>query len=152
MYLRTCNRDKAPLEGDAIENARQDSWQTTAKPIVALKWILWVQKNGVSWQIKAIRTPFPLRLYWMVLFIQHLWLNKKLSTNSQITGSFTAQTATDLANILKIGKLDAPAKIVQDQQVGPTLGKKAYRVVQEPSSFPIVIFPPMLVYYNTSDG
>src|SRR5205085_10811803 len=56
-----------------------------------------------------------------------------------------------LANILKAGKLPAPAKIVQEQQVGPTLGEdavhgglKAFAI-----SF-IVIFLLMLVYYNTA--
>lgn len=43
---------------------------------------------------------------------------------SQISGSFTAQDAKDLANILNSGKIDAPAKIIQEEVVGPTLGKK----------------------------
>ncbi len=45
--------------------------------------------------------------------------------NSSISGSFSTEEATDLANILKAGKLPAPAKIVQEQVVGPTLGKDA---------------------------
>ena len=45
--------------------------------------------------------------------------------NSEISGSFTVEEAQDLANILKSGKLDAPAKIVAEQIVGPTLGKEA---------------------------
>jgi SecD/SecF fusion protein len=70
---------------------------------------------------------------------------------SSITGSYSQQEAADLANILKIGKLPAPAKIVQEQQVGPTLGEEA---VQGGSlsfiiSF-VVIFMLMLLYYNTS--
>ncbi len=40
-------------------------------------------------------------------------------------GTYTQEEALDLANILKAGKLAAPAKIVQEQQVGPTLGKQA---------------------------
>lgn len=42
---------------------------------------------------------------------------------SQISGSFTAQEAKDLANILNSGKIDAPAKIIQEEVVGPTLGQ-----------------------------
>ncbi len=56
-----------------------------------------------------------------------------------------------LANILKSGKLDAPAKIVQEQIVGPTLGKEA--VQGGAKAFLIsfaVIFVLMLVYYNTA--
>ena len=44
---------------------------------------------------------------------------------SAISGNYTQQDATDLAKILEIGKLPAPAKIVQEQQVGPTLGQKS---------------------------
>jgi SecD/SecF fusion protein len=45
--------------------------------------------------------------------------------NSNITGNFTIEEADDLANILKVGKLPAPARIVEDTVVGPTLGKEA---------------------------
>jgi len=70
--------------------------------------------------------------------------------NSVISGSFSIQEAQDLANILKTGKLPAPAKIVQEQTVGPTLGKDAIK--GGTMSFVIsfaVIFILMLVYYNT---
>jgi SecD/SecF fusion protein len=46
---------------------------------------------------------------------------------SQISGSFTAQDAKDLANILNSGKIDAPAKIIQEEIVGPTLGQKTIK-------------------------
>lgn len=71
--------------------------------------------------------------------------------NSQISGSFTVEEGQDLANILKSGKLDAPAKIVQEQVVGPTLGQEA--IAGGSLSFLIsfaVIFILMLVYYNTA--
>ena len=58
--------------------------------------------------------------------------------------------AQDLSNILKSGKLDAPARIVQEQVVGPTLGKEA--ISGGINSFIIafiVIFALMLLYYNT---
>ncbi|MFM9052115.1 MAG: protein translocase subunit SecD, partial [Bacteroidota bacterium] len=45
--------------------------------------------------------------------------------NSSITGDFSVEEADDLANILKVGKLPAPARIVEDTVVGPTLGKEA---------------------------
>jgi SecD/SecF fusion protein len=70
--------------------------------------------------------------------------------NSQISGSFTTQEAQDLASILRTGKLPAPAKIVQEQVVGPTLGAEAIKggAMSFLISF-IVIFVLMLVYYNT---
>ena len=61
------------------------------------------------------------------------------------------QEAQDLADILKSGKLPAPAKIVQEQVVGPTLGLDAVKggSMSFLVSF-IVIFVLMLIYYNTA--
>lgn len=70
--------------------------------------------------------------------------------NSSITGNFSAQEAQDLANILQTGKLPAPARIVQEQVVGPTLGKES--IAAGAKSFFIsflIIFTLMLVYYNS---
>jgi SecD/SecF fusion protein len=70
---------------------------------------------------------------------------------SSISGSFTLEEANDLANILKSGKMPAPAKIVQEQIVGPTLGAES--IAAGAKSFIIsfiVIFVLMLVYYNTA--
>jgi SecD/SecF fusion protein len=70
--------------------------------------------------------------------------------SSVISGNFSIQEAQDLANILKTGKLPAPAKIVQLQEIGATLGEKAIKggTMAFIISF-IVIFILMLVYYNT---
>jgi SecD/SecF fusion protein len=69
---------------------------------------------------------------------------------TSISGSFTAEEATDLSNILKSGKLPAPARIVQEQVVGPTLGAESIAAGMNSLiiSF-IVIFLLMIVYYNT---
>ncbi|WP_143307319.1 protein translocase subunit SecDF [Chitinophaga vietnamensis] len=70
---------------------------------------------------------------------------------SSITGSFTPEEANDLANILKSGKMPAPAKIVQEQIVGPTLGAES--IAAGAKSFMIsfvIIFVLMLVYYNSA--
>ena len=47
--------------------------------------------------------------------------------SSSITGNFTIDEATDLTNVLKSGKLPAPATIVQEQVVGPSLGAESIR-------------------------
>ncbi|WPV66466.1 protein translocase subunit SecDF [Chitinophaga sp. LS1] len=78
-------------------------------------------------------------------------INEIPGGHSQITGSFTVEEAKDLANILKSGKMPAPAKIVQEQIVGPTLGAES--IAAGAKSFIIsfiVIFVLMLVYYNTA--
>lgn len=71
--------------------------------------------------------------------------------SSQIAGNFDIKEAQDLAEILQSGKLPAPAKIVQEQVVGPTLGQEAVKggALAFFISF-LVIFALMLVYYNTA--
>jgi len=51
--------------------------------------------------------------------------NEIAGGRTQITGNFTAEESSDLANILRAGKLDAPARIIQADVVGPSLGKEA---------------------------
>ena len=53
--------------------------------------------------------------------------NKISGGNSSISGHFTQQDADDLANVLKSGKLSTPARIVQEQVVGPSLGSESIR-------------------------
>lgn len=148
--LRTYNREKAPLEGDAIAKANQD-YDNLGKPIVAIEM---TGPGAVEWgkiTEKSNKNQIPIAIVLDGVVYSAPIAQQKLSTNSQITGNFTVESATDLANILKIGKLDAPAKIVQEQQVGATLGKAAIRggSMAFIISF-IVIFLLMLVYYNTS--
>ena len=54
-------------------------------------------------------------------------LNEITGGSSQITGNFDMQEAEDLANVLKSGKLPAPASIIQEQVVGPSLGSASIR-------------------------
>ena len=73
--------------------------------------------------------------------------------NTEITGGFTIEEADDLANILKSGKLPAPAKIISDTIVGPTLGKEAINsgFVSFMIAFALVLGF-MVFYYSKSAG
>jgi SecD/SecF fusion protein len=68
---------------------------------------------------------------------------------SSITGSFTVEDTKDLANVLKAGKLPAPAKIVSDFVVGPSLGQQAIDsgLLSFVLAF-VVILAFMAFYYN----
>ncbi|HNX66960.1 MAG TPA: protein translocase subunit SecD, partial [Bacteroidales bacterium] len=73
--------------------------------------------------------------------------------NTEISGNFTIEEATDLANILKSGKMPAPAHIIQDTVVGPSLGKEA--VTHGLNSFIVAFFVVllyMIFYYSISAG
>ncbi len=69
---------------------------------------------------------------------------------TEITGKFSTEEAQDLSNILKSGKTNAPAKIVAEQVVGPTLGEASVNggMMAFGISF-LVIFALMFLYYNT---
>ena len=69
--------------------------------------------------------------------------NEIIGGNSQITGSFTVEDTQDLANVLESGKMPAPAKIVQEDIVGPSLGQESIR--QGFMSF-IVAFIVLMIY------
>lgn len=68
---------------------------------------------------------------------------------SSITGSFTLEEAKDLANILKSGKLPAPAVIVQEAVVGPSLGQESIRngILSFILAF-VVVLVYMVLFYN----
>ncbi len=147
--LKTFNRTTAKLEGDAISDANMafDQYgkvQVTMdmKNFGAAIWKKMTEEN--------VGRPIAIVLDNIVFSAPNV-ISAIPNGTSSISGSYTQQEATDLANILKIGKLPAPAKIVQDQQVGATLGAQAIRSGSMAFliSF-VVIFLLMLVYYNTS--
>jgi len=73
--------------------------------------------------------------------------------STEVTGDFTIDEANDLANILKSGKMPAPARIVSDTIIGPTLGKEAINsgMVSFIISF-IIVLAYMIFYYSRSAG
>ena len=68
---------------------------------------------------------------------------------SEISGDFTLEESKDLANVLKSGKLPAPAKIVQEAVVGPSLGQESIQkgLISFILAFIIVLIY-MVVFYN----
>lgn len=150
--LKTYGRTKSELEGDVIKEARQDFDQTAgSKPIVLIEM---TDKGAIEWgkitkKSAANRTPIAIVLDGVVYSAPIA--EGELGASSRITGNFSIEEAKDLASILKSGKLAVPAKIVQEQTVGPTLGAKAIQggLLSFGISF-LVIFLLMLIYYNTS--
>ncbi|MDZ4809162.1 MAG: protein translocase subunit SecDF [Bacteroidota bacterium] len=147
--LKTFGRATAKLEGDAVTDARQD-FDQYGKVEIRME----MNKAGANiWKKMTeenIGKPIAIVLDNVVHSAPNV-ISSIPDGTSSISGSYTQQDAADLARILKIGKLPAPAKIVQEQQVGPSLGKKAIEGGAKAFiiSF-VVIFLLMLVYYNTS--
>jgi SecD/SecF fusion protein len=148
--IKTYGRDKAKLEGDAITSAGADYEPTSGKAEVTM-----AMNNAGSrtWaeMTRAYKGKFIAIALDNIIYSAPRINDEITGGRSSISGNFTIEEAQDLANILKAGKLPAPAKIVQEQQVGPTLGKEAIRGggMAFFISF-VVIFLLMLIYYNSS--
>ena len=141
--------DKAKLEGDGVQQASQD-YDDRARP--AIKMLMTKQGERLWGEMTTDNVGKPLAIVLdNIVYSAPNVINPITSGNSEISGSFTIQEAQDLANILQSGKLPAPAKIVQEQVVGPTLGAEAVKggTLAFGISF-IVIFALMLIYYNTA--
>ena len=147
--IKTLDNGQAELEGDHISSASQDYDE---RGRIAIK--MNMDKIGTNlWSkmtTKNAGKPIAIVLDNFVYSAPNV--NEPITTgNSQISGSYSLKEAQDLSEILESGKLPAPAKIVQEQQVGPTLGKES--IMGGGLSFFIsflVIFALMLLYFNTA--
>ena len=140
--------EKAPLEGESVDEAKQD-YSETGAPSIKMQMTNAGSKIWARLTTKNVNRPIAIALDDIVYSAPNV-SGPIEGGNSEISGSFSVEEAQDLALILKSGKLDAPAKIVAEQVVGPTLGKEA--VTGGAKAFGIaflVIFILMLVYYNT---
>lgn len=148
--LKTAPGDQeAKLEGDHVTEARMDYNPMNGKPEVAMS------MDVIGTRIWRKMTGDNTGRYVAVVLDDKVYsaplVNGEIPNgNTSISGNFTVEQATDLANILKSGKLPAPARIVQEQVVGPTLGAESIAAGMNSLiiSF-LVIFVLMMVYYNT---
>ena len=151
-FIKTYGQEKAPIEGDAVTSARQDFEQFSSNPIVLMS----MNDQGASdWATlteKSAKSRIPIAIVLdNTVYSAPVAESRIEGGDSRITGSFTLEEAQDLANILKVGKLPVSAKIVQEQVVGPTLGKEAVRGGFQAFIIAfVVIFLLMLIYYNSS--
>jgi SecD/SecF fusion protein len=144
------NDDKAPLEGDAIIDARQDIDQN-GKPDVdmsmntegAKTWKR-LTKENIGKSIAVVLDD--------VVYTAPVVQGEISGGRSQITGNFTMKEAKDLANIIKAGKLPAPAQIVEEEVVGPSLGKESIKAGTFSLILGIAIVILFMIFYYTGGG
>ena len=119
--LRASNAQGSPaLEGDVIASAKDD-FDRNGRPAVSMTMNAdgsraWAQitRNNIDHSIAIVLDG----LVYSAPNVQ----NEITGGNSSITGSFTTEDTKDLANVLNTGKMPAPAHIVQEEMVGPSLG------------------------------
>jgi SecD/SecF fusion protein len=114
---------RAPLEGDVVTDAR-DSYDQFNKPCVTMSMNTegsrrWAQltKQNTGREIAIVLDGY--------VYSAPRSNGEIAGGNSEITGNFTPEQTKDLANVLKSGKMPAPARIVQEDIVGPSLGQES---------------------------
>ncbi|HDR50886.1 MAG TPA: protein translocase subunit SecD, partial [Mariniphaga anaerophila] len=125
IALKANTRDgRAPLDGDVIVDARQDFDQFGSNPEVSMTMNsegakVWqrLTKENIGKSIAIVLDGY-VRSFPTVQ-------NEISGGRSSITGLESIEEAKDLANILKSGKMPAPARIIQEEIVGPSLGQEA---------------------------
>ena len=148
----TSTNGRAPLEGDVITNASDEFNNLTGAPEVSMRmnpegarrWAS-ITKANVG---KAIAIVLDDAVYSAPRVTSEID-----GGQSSISGNFTVEMTKDLANTLKSGRMPAPARIVQEEVVGPTLG--AQSIQQGIISF-IIAFVLLIIYmvlmYNFIPG
>ena len=147
----TTTTGRAPLEGDVITDAK-DEFDQMGSPVVSMsmntegarKWAQMTKANigkaiaivldGVVYSAPRVNTEID-------------------GGNSQISGNFTIEDTKDLANTLKSGRMPAPARIVQEEVVGPTLGAQSIQmgIISFVVAF-VLLMIYMIVMYNVTAG
>ncbi|MCB6678564.1 protein translocase subunit SecDF [Bacteroides intestinalis] len=120
--IRSTERNgRAPLEGDVVVSAK-DEYDQFGKPAVSMSMNTDGSRRWAQLTKQNIGKSIAIVLDGYVYSAPNV--NTEITGgNSQITGHFTPEQAKDLANVLKSGKMPAPARIVQEDIVGPSLGQ-----------------------------
>ena len=120
----TQSNGHAPLEGDVITDAKDEFDQMSNRPSVSVSMNSDGARRWAEMTKANINKAIAIVLDGAVYSAPRV--NGEISGgNSQITGNFTIEDTKDLANTLKSGRMPAPARIVQEDVVGPTLGAQS---------------------------
>ena len=123
--IKITTRDgKAPLDGGAVVDARQEYEHNSGRPVVSMN------MNGEGAKVWARLTKENVGHSIAIVLDGYVCSSPNVNDeikggSSQISGQFDVKEAQDLANILKSGKLPAPARIIADEIVGPSLGSES---------------------------
>lgn len=114
---------KAPLEGDVITDAK-DEFNQYSKPIVTMA----MNNDGARRWAQLTKQNIGRAI--AIVLDNYVYSAPNVNTeitggHSEISGNFTPEQTKDLANVLKSGKMPAPAHIVQEDIVGPSLGQES---------------------------
>ena len=140
--------EKAPMDGESVEEAFQ-GYDDKGAPSIKMNMTSTGAKKWADLTKNNINRPVAIALDDIVYTAPNV-MGAIEGGQTEISGTFSPEEAQDLSNILKSGKTNAPAKIVAEQVVGPTLGEASVNggMMAFGIAF-LVIFALMFLYYNT---
>ena len=149
--IKANTRDgKAPLDGGVVTEAREDYSEQGSSAEVSMT------MNATGARAWARLTADNIGSYIAIALDGYVYSAPRVNSEitggrSSITGGFTIQEAKDLANVLKSGKLPAPARITQEAIVGPSLGADSIQagILSFIIAFALVLLY-MGLYYSTA--
>ncbi len=148
----TTTNGRAPLEGDVITDAKDQFNNVTGQPEVSMSMNSDGARRWAEMTKANVGKAIAIVLDGVVYSAPRV--NGEIDGGqSSITGNFTVQDTKDLANTLKSGRMPAPAHIVQEEVVGPTLGAQSIQqgIISFIVAF-ILLIAYMLVIYNIIPG
>ena len=149
VAIKANTRDgRAPLDGGVVTDARRAFGNNSAVPEVSMAMNAEGARIWATMTANNIGRQIAIVLDGMVY--SYPVVNGEIpGGQSSISGNFTIEEADDLANVLKSGKLPAPAKIVQDTVVGPSLGSESINagLISFVIAFLLVLVY-MILFYN----
>ena len=138
----TTTNGRAPLEGDVVTDAKDQFNNLTGQPEVSMSMNTDGARRWAALTKANVGRAIAIVLDGSVYSAPRV--NGEISGGqSSISGNFTIEDTKDLANTLKSGRMPAPARIVQEEVVGPTLG--AQSIQQGIISF-IIAFVVLMLY------
>ena len=147
----TTSDGRAPLEGDVITDAK-DEFDQMSSPVVSMKMNTEGARKWSQMTKANIGKAIAIVLDGVVYSAPRV--NGEIDGgSSQISGNFTIEDTKDLANTLKSGRMPAPARIVQEEVVGPTLGAQSIQmgIISFVVAF-VLLMVYMVVMYNVTAG
>ena len=149
VAIKASSKDgKAPLDGSVVADASVSYGNNGGSPSVSMS--MNAEGSRVWARLTADNVGRQIAIVLDGMVYSYPKVNGEITGGrSEITGHFSITEAEDLANVLKSGKLPAPATIVQEQVVGPSLGSESINagMISFLIAFVLVLIY-MLIFYN----
>ena len=147
----TGTNGRAPLEGEVVTEAKDD-FDQFGNPVVSMKMNTEGARKWAALTEANVNHCVAIVLDNLVYSAPNV-MNKIDGGSTQISGNFTTTETKDLANVLQSGKMPAPASIIQEDIVGPTLGAQSIQAgfISCIVAF-IILMLYMVVMYGVREG